>query len=97
MELIEKRILDYIDFMREEHRATLDQLTKEGKTYRSRSVARERGYLNALVDIADAIERLIKRTDISKQMGLNGYNAVLKKYNWANEEKKLFQLFCDIG
>lgn len=48
-------------------------------------------------EIADAIERLIKRTDISKQMGLNGYNAVLKKYNWANEEKKLFQLFCDIG
>jgi hypothetical protein len=29
-------------------------------------------------------------------MGMNGKKAVVEKYNWAQEEKKLFKLYEDI-
>ena len=56
MELTATQILDYIHFLNVKHRATLDRLYKEGKSYRSRDVAREQGYLNALQDLQDALE-----------------------------------------
>jgi len=32
----------------------------------------------------------------AQEMGFNGRKAVLNKYNWTNEEKKLFQVYKDI-
>lgn len=39
--------------------------------------------------IADAIDFMIMNPDRARQMGENGKRAVLEKYNWAAEEKKL--------
>lgn len=46
--------------------------------------------------IARAIDHLVQHPDESRQMGENGRSAVLEKYNWAVEEKKLFQLYEDL-
>lgn len=46
--------------------------------------------------IARAIDHLVQHPDEARQMGENGRRAVLEKYNWAMEEKKLFQLYEDI-
>ena len=43
--------------------------------------------------IADAFESLIKNNKIALEMGENGRKAVEEKYNWKNEEKKLFKLY----
>ncbi|MEJ5273830.1 MAG: glycosyltransferase family 4 protein [Spirochaetota bacterium] len=47
-------------------------------------------------EIADAIIYLIKNPDIAKKMGENGRKAILEKYNWENEEKKLLKLYSEI-
>lgn len=44
-------------------------------------------------DIADKINYLIDNPDIAEQLGRNGYNAVMQKYNWGNAEKKLFEIY----
>ncbi len=46
--------------------------------------------------IARAIDHLVQHSDEAQQMGENGHRAVLEKYNWAVEEKKLFQLYEDL-
>ena len=46
--------------------------------------------------IADAINYIRSHPIEAQQMGDNGRNAVLNKYNWTNEEKKLFQVYKDI-
>jgi glycosyltransferase involved in cell wall biosynthesis len=46
--------------------------------------------------IARAIDYLMLHPDEARQMGENGRRAVLEKYNWAVEEKKLFQLYDDL-
>jgi glycosyltransferase involved in cell wall biosynthesis len=43
--------------------------------------------------IMDAINYLLDNEKIAKQMGENGRRAVLEKYNWGVEEKKLLDLY----
>ncbi len=46
--------------------------------------------------IAEAIDFLLEHPDEAYRMGENGRRAVLEKYNWAVEEKKLLQLYDNI-
>jgi glycosyltransferase involved in cell wall biosynthesis len=43
--------------------------------------------------IAEAITFIIQNPHAAKEMGENGKKAVLEKYNWDNEEKKLLKLY----
>lgn len=47
-------------------------------------------------DIADKITYLLDNPSIAKSMGNNGKNAVLDKFNWNNEEKKLLNLYKEL-
>lgn len=47
-------------------------------------------------EIAKAIEYLIENPEEAKKMGQNGHEAVLKKYNWKNEEKKLLSIYNEL-
>lgn len=47
--------------------------------------------------IAGAIEYLLMNRDIACSMGQNGRKAVLSKYNWQIEEKKLYQFYAALG
>jgi len=44
-------------------------------------------------EIARAIEYLIEHPEEGKKMGKNGKKAVLEKYNWENENKKLLDIY----
>ena len=44
-------------------------------------------------DISNAINFLASNLDKAKGMGINGRQAVINKYNWGVEEKKLFKLY----
>jgi glycosyltransferase involved in cell wall biosynthesis len=44
-------------------------------------------------EIANAIQYLIEHPDMTRQMGEKGRKAVLEKYNWETESKKLLQLY----
>ena len=44
-------------------------------------------------EIAMAVEYLIEHPDEAKKMGENGKKAILEKYNWENESKKLLTLY----
>jgi len=44
-------------------------------------------------EIAKAVEYLIKHPDKAKEIGKNGRKAVLEKYNWENESKKLLEVY----
>ena len=44
-------------------------------------------------DISNAILWVIDNPKEAREMGENGRRAVLEKYNWANEEKKLIKLY----
>ena len=44
-------------------------------------------------EIADAIDWLLAHPQEAEQMGINGRLAVIEKYNWENEEKKLLDLY----
>jgi glycosyltransferase involved in cell wall biosynthesis len=46
--------------------------------------------------IASAIDYLVSRPDQAKQMGENGRKAVLEKYNWYTESRKLFKFYDDL-
>lgn len=46
--------------------------------------------------ISEAINYLISNPDIAKEMGENGRNAVKSKYNWEEQEVKLFNLYHKI-
>ena len=43
--------------------------------------------------ISDAVKYLLCNIDRAKEMGINGRKAAISKYNWANEEKKLYRLY----
>jgi len=43
--------------------------------------------------IASAIDRLVGDPDMARRMGENGRRAVIEKYNWSIEEKKLLALY----
>ncbi len=47
-------------------------------------------------EISDAIEWLIENPKEAKKMGANGRKAVLEKYNWKSEEKKLVSLYASL-
>lgn len=47
-------------------------------------------------EIAQAINYLLDNPDIAKKMGENGRRAVLEKYNWGVEEKKLLKLYEEL-
>lgn len=47
-------------------------------------------------ETAEAINRLLKNPEESKQMGLNGRRAVEQEFNWSTQEKKLLTLYKDI-
>ena len=44
-------------------------------------------------EIAKAINFIIANDDLAKQMGQNGRKAIIEKYNWKNEEKKLLEFY----
>ena len=44
-------------------------------------------------ELAKAIRFLIKNPDVMREMGKNGRKAVLEKYNWEQESKKLLDLY----
>ena len=48
-------------------------------------------------EIADAIKYLLDNPSIAEQMGRNGQKAVIYKYNWGMEEKKLLSLYQTIS
>lgn len=47
-------------------------------------------------EIVDAIRYIIENPEVAKTMGDNGRRAVLEKYNWTIEEKKLIKLYSEI-
>jgi len=47
-------------------------------------------------DLAEKIIHLYENPDLRKQMGKNGRQAVLKKYNWENASKNLIKLYQTI-
>ena len=55
-------------------------------------------YVNPLEpkEIAKAIDYIIIHPNESQQMGQNGKKAVLEKYNWQVEEKKLFKIYREL-
>lgn len=55
-------------------------------------------YVNPLdpKEIAEAIEYIISHPEVAEEMGQNGKKAVLEKYNWQVEEKKLFKVYEEL-
>lgn len=47
-------------------------------------------------DIANAVDEMIQNPEALKEMGANGRNAVVQKFNWSNEEEKLLILYRTI-
>ncbi|QSZ41442.1 glycosyltransferase [Sulfurimonas aquatica] len=47
-------------------------------------------------EITNAIDYLISNDEVAKRMGENGKKAVIEKYNWRIEEKKLYELYESI-
>lgn len=47
-------------------------------------------------EIANAIEYIISHPQEAQQMGQNGKKAVIEKYNWNVEEKKLLSLYSEL-
>ena len=43
--------------------------------------------------IGQAVMRLVENQDMAGKMGKNGRQAIENKYNWSNEERKLFRLY----
>jgi glycosyltransferase involved in cell wall biosynthesis len=47
-------------------------------------------------EIANTIEYMISHPNEAEAMGRNGKKAVLENYNWAIEEKKLFEVYKEL-
>jgi len=47
-------------------------------------------------EIAQAVEYLIEHPDEARKMGENGRKAVVVKYNWETESKKLIDVYEDL-
>ena len=47
-------------------------------------------------EIATAVEYLIENPDEARKMGGNGRKAVMEKYNWETEGKKLLDLYGQV-
>ena len=46
------------------------------------------------IEIAKAIEYLVEHPDEAKMMGVNSRKAIVEKYNWENESRKLIALYA---
>lgn len=46
--------------------------------------------------ITEAIEFIIKNPESAREMGKHGRSAMIRKYNWTNQEKNLFELYSNI-
>lgn len=46
--------------------------------------------------IAAAIDRLVENPELARKMGENGRRAVIERYNWAIEERKLLALYAKV-
>jgi glycosyltransferase involved in cell wall biosynthesis len=49
-----------------------------------------------IIGIRNACEYLLNNPDVAENMGINGRNAVLSKYNWDIESVKLISLYHDL-
>ncbi len=47
-------------------------------------------------EIAGAMEYLLAHPREAKEMGRRGYQAILERYNWANEEKILLRFYSEL-
>lgn len=47
--------------------------------------------------IAAAIDRLVTNPDVARRMGQNGRNAIMSRYNWASEERKLHEFYSAVA
>ncbi|MBL7790452.1 MAG: glycosyltransferase family 4 protein [Chitinophagales bacterium] len=47
-------------------------------------------------EIGEAIQSLVTNDELAEKMGENGKRAVIEKYNWGSEEKKLFKFYNDL-
>ena len=47
-------------------------------------------------EIASAMEFLLTHLDEAEEMGRRGLQAILERYNWANEEKTLLQVYSEL-
>ena len=61
-------IEDYLLGLYDQHRATRSKLLLEGKTYRSRLIAFENGYLNCLKDIEDYIRKPSRERELREAL-----------------------------
>jgi len=48
-------------------------------------------------EIGQAIEYIVTHDNVAKQMGMNGKKAIIQKYNWGREEKKLHDVYKELG
>lgn len=49
------------------------------------------------VQIADAIDKLVQDPEAARRMGENGRRAVMSRYNWSTEERKLQQVYQSLA
>lgn len=49
------------------------------------------------IALSKAINYIMDKREIAKEMGKNGQRAIFEKYNWGNEEKKLLELYKQIS
>ena len=47
-------------------------------------------------EVAKAIEYLIEHPDEARKMGKNGKKAILEKYNWEKEGRKLLEIYARV-
>jgi len=47
-------------------------------------------------EIADAVQYIISHPKEAEQMGQNGKNTIIQRYNWGIEEQKLFKVYEDL-
>jgi len=66
VELTTEQILNYIAFLEAKHRDAYAKLKTVGKSYRSRVVSLENGYINTLIDVKDAIEQPQKNAELQE-------------------------------
>lgn len=48
------------------------------------------------VEIAGAMEFLLTHPEEAEEMGQRGFQAIVERYNWANEEKTLLQFYSEL-
>ena len=75
-------MIEYIELLIAKHRATREAWIEEGKTYRSRFVAYENGYIQALHDILAAIEEPANAERLRQAVGV-----VAQRITEANQGK----------